>query len=43
MKYPGASNNTDTCNYCNSFTRKSFKGTSALIKRLFDAPFIGVT
>lgn len=43
MKYPGASNNTDTCNYCNSFTRKSFKGTSALIKRLFDAPFIGVS
>lgn len=43
LNYPGASNGTDTCNFCKSFKRKSFKGGSALIERLSDAPLIGVT
>lgn len=43
LNYPDASNGTDTCNFCNKFKRKIFKGESALIQRLHNQDLIGVT
>lgn len=41
--YPESYNGTSTCNYCNKFNRKTFKGESALIQKLDSESLFAVT